>query len=820
MRILLSVIAVLLLTTTLSAQTITTVTATRFRLSNGDCTISSGTSGSGTPENVIVGSTCDLWFDANTGELWKKLSGVATMTGWSRVPGLTLTNTWTGGNFWTVGGNFSRTAAGDTAVNVMVSGESYPRVNVAASGVVLFGPGNVVGDTNLYRSAASVLRTDDAFHVDLGIRDPDYVSQLTAWAITAAGAADFRYLYTDELHAKAFIADLEQALAGGQIIAKSVAMLGATFTAPAAGAITTLTVKDLPSAADMAVFEVNDHVRLRSFSRAGGSLSITDCWGVVTGYADGADGIQTWTFTRGTGVNAGAMAAGATVAVEAIVLDYGTSGMGYYEVNAIDGLYGINSPYAQVVSWSGASPIAANQTLRARLGKLTGITAASNEYGLIAGTYAATNGQYFRASNTAFELHGIDLSLWDSTTKTVYIDHAVPSIALGNPLPTGYSTGAGIWMGKDTAYKFRVGNPAGGYLGWDGTTLTAAGWTIGATAIQDLAGVVGMSSAVTAGDDIRFWAGDATPASAEFRVTEAGALTATSATITGAITATTISASVGTIGGFTLGANTLSSGTDADYVAMSSAGTNAFWAGDLTFADAEFSVTAAGALKATSATLAGTLSAASGSVTVDANGVGVAGGTAAAWDAVASYHFTGLDEGVSQVGMRAYDAGTQTHLLIQSYVYGGNTAYVDFTAYQGGTGTSVQMNLVSIGPAGNQYINFNAGTSGWIQTSNDIRPTTTNGAGLGTTDYRWSAVWWEDDEAANQTTTAALYPMVSESGRAKVKTGLFNNAAKACAAGADITFNVEYGLIKNITCTTPAPAPAAGGMVSQMGGVR
>ena len=68
------------------------------------------------------------------------------------------------------------------------------------------------------------------------------------------------------------------------------------------------------------------------------------------------------------------------------------------------------------------------------------------------------------------------------------------------------------------------------------TTGFIGGWTIGTTSCTDTAGTVGLSSAVTAGDDIRFWAGDTTPASAEFKVTEAGILTATSATITGAIT--------------------------------------------------------------------------------------------------------------------------------------------------------------------------------------------------------------------------------------------------------------------------------------------
>ncbi len=84
------------------------------------------------------------------------------------------------------------------------------------------------------------------------------------------------------------------------------------------------------------------------------------------------------------------------------------------------------------------------------------------------------------------------------------------------------------------------------------TAGAIGGWTIGASALTDTAGVVGLSSAVTGGDDIRLWAGHATPASAPFRVTEAGVLVASSATITGSITSTS-----GAIAGWTIGANTI-----------------------------------------------------------------------------------------------------------------------------------------------------------------------------------------------------------------------------------------------------------------------
>jgi hypothetical protein len=86
---------------------------------------------------------------------------------------------------------------------------------------------------------------------------------------------------------------------------------------------------------------------------------------------------------------------------------------------------------------------------------------------------------------------------------------------------------------------------------------TISNWTIATNRISAGAGstTVGMDATVTGGDDVRFFAGNATPSSAPFRVTEAGALTATNATITGAITATSgsfagsLSAATGTFAG-------------------------------------------------------------------------------------------------------------------------------------------------------------------------------------------------------------------------------------------------------------------------------
>lgn len=66
------------------------------------------------------------------------------------------------------------------------------------------------------------------------------------------------------------------------------------------------------------------------------------------------------------------------------------------------------------------------------------------------------------------------------------------------------------------------------------------GFEVGADYIRDVANSFGMASTVTGGDDVRFWAGDtyANRATADFRVTEAGTVTARDITATGTINAT------------------------------------------------------------------------------------------------------------------------------------------------------------------------------------------------------------------------------------------------------------------------------------------
>lgn len=329
-----------------------------------------------------------------------------------------------------------------------IADKSGGNLTVAPAGDVLLNPAGL--DVRLQSSVT--------------LRSENFASQTTGWGIDYLGAADFRYLYADEMHVKSFIADLEQALAGGQIISKSVAVLAVAFTAPAAGAATTLTVRDLPSAAGMAAFQSGDIVRLRSFNRASGSLTIGDCWGVVTSYVPNGDDTQSWTFTRSSAPNAGAMTAGTVIQPDAIVLDYGTTGNGIHEVNAIDGVYAANSPYSQIVTWT--THPATGSTVRTRLGNLKGITSQTNEFGLWAGQN--TTDKYLRLSSAAFETHGLRMSLYDGASETIRLDPAVPSIGLGATLPTAFGQ-AGIWMGRhsDGTYRLSMEEAAGDqYLRW------------------------------------------------------------------------------------------------------------------------------------------------------------------------------------------------------------------------------------------------------------------------------------------------------------------------------------------------------------------
>ena len=87
---------------------------------------------------------------------------------------------------------------------------------------------------------------------------------------------------------------------------------------------------------------------------------------------------------------------------------------------------------------------------------------------------------------------------------------------------TGYAEFSDVFISGDITANT-------GYIG--GTE----GWVITPGYIKDISGETGLSSVVTGGNDIRFWAGNADPALAPFRVYENGDMVANSVTLTGYI---------------------------------------------------------------------------------------------------------------------------------------------------------------------------------------------------------------------------------------------------------------------------------------------
>ena len=157
----------------------------------------------------------------------------------------------------------------------------------------------------------------------------------------------------------------------------------------------------------------------------------------------------------------------------------------------------------------------------------------------------------------------------------------------------------------------------------DGTITAGAGsviggWTLEAKRLYSGSGTnyVALDSGTTNVNQA-IWAGKADPATAPFRVTRAGALTATSADITGVIKANT--GYIGGASGWTIDSNKIYGAKSNKYVALSTQGQYALFAGasssdDTGGANAPFWVKFDGSLQATAAVIQGKITATEGAI--------------------------------------------------------------------------------------------------------------------------------------------------------------------------------------------------------------
>tara|TARA_A100000172_G_scaffold33744_1_gene20323 strand:+ start:121 stop:2904 length:2784 start_codon:yes stop_codon:yes gene_type:complete len=200
-----------------------------------------------------------------------------------------------------------------------------------------------------------------------------------------------------------------------------------------------------------------------------------------------------------------------------------------------------------------------------------------------------------------------------SGTITLSSNNATNDLAHIKGGKTSYedTTNEGFFMGFNTsnhpAFNIGTGTDFLKYDQSNGLTIRGSLEAGDIASNGTLSGVnmsIGSSNAIFKATSSGIQLGNATFGSAPFRVNMAGDLVASSANITGSITSTS-----GTIGNFTLGATSLTAGTDGTRVSLSTA--DGIHLGHNTFSSAPFRVDRAGNLTAQSATITGSVTATS-----------------------------------------------------------------------------------------------------------------------------------------------------------------------------------------------------------------
>jgi hypothetical protein len=226
------------------------------------------------------------------------------------------------------------------------------------------------------------------------------------------------------------------------------------------------------------------------------------------------------------------------------------------------------------------------------------------------------------------------------------------SLISASKITAGTGNNVGVLDGADGTYRIYAGNatPASApFRVTQSGVVTATNATITGNITANSGTIGGFSinsTELTAGSDTtrmhigpdKIFMGGVTSASAPFSVTNAGALVASNATITGAITANS-----GTIGGFSINSTELTAGSDTTRVHI---GPDKIFMGGVTSASAPFSVTNEGALIATNATITGAITATSGSFTgsVTTDTLSASGGTIGGFTITRSSLFSGASQ--------------------------------------------------------------------------------------------------------------------------------------------------------------------------------
>jgi hypothetical protein len=485
------------------------------------------------------------------------IAGALTATGVTISGAITATTGTIGG--WTIGAAFLQAGSGATTV-VLDSGGTNPAF-YAGSATAALAPVRIYnsGLVNLGNPAGSYLVLDGP---NIRIRTSDYVSGVTGWNIEPTFAEFANAYIRGEMHSTIFVKDLIDARAGTLAVAKSAGKLSSSVAVPGAGTWT-ITLDDPPGGGFL--FANSDICTIKSEYSAG----VAQIWFTVSARADNGNGTQTYTCTYNSGTRSITYPAGAPV------IDYGASGQGYLVMSADLA----NAPYYDVrthagAPWTGIGG-AGGETLRVRLGLLTGVnhpvtgSPLTGIYGLwtdsgyFTGTIVASSGRIggWVLGASSIEATGSTVGMSSNVADPAYVcfwaGHATPGSA---PFRV---TAAGVLTASGATISGAITATSGSFTGTIYAALgTIGSFTIGTylysgskTAWNDAnAGVHVGSDGIGIGNNV-FTVNGST-----------GALVATSATISGAITATS-----GTIGGWTIQASSLvkDTGTDATSSGMS-----------------------------------------------------------------------------------------------------------------------------------------------------------------------------------------------------------------------------------------------------------
>ncbi len=376
-------------------------------LGSAPCTLSTG---SGAPSS---GATCDLYIDSSSGDLYtKQASG-----GWTIIPRLNAANSW-------------------SALQTMASASVTGNFDVNTTKfTVTAASGNTAVAGTLDVTSTLIPHT----HVLPNVGYTDNLGSLSD---------KFLAIYGAELWVETLVAQQTIATIGGRVLVAPTNILSADLTNVA----TTITVK---------YNNLNNGDRI--YMEANGSVEFM----AVTSSAGGSAGVYTYTVTRNLdGSGANAWSAGDAI------LDTGTTGNGFIDLYSTAGVLSGSGP---TIAFNKRTGTTYNQiAVRTAVGNLNGL------YGYAAETYGIAMGDPSATNITVDETNGIrirsgttnklvadtsgNLSLTgDLTMSTSGVFHSSGASAFG--------TGTGWWLDYNGGTpRFRVGNPAGSEMAWDGST--------------------------------------------------------------------------------------------------------------------------------------------------------------------------------------------------------------------------------------------------------------------------------------------------------------------------------------------------------------